>query len=658
MNWLPGFFAPAAAWLFLLLLPLIAFYFLKLKRPRVIIPSLVLWRQVLNDQRVNAPFQRFRRNLLLLVQILLLVVLVLAAMQPFLPGDRDRAQRLPVLIDTSASMGAVDRPGGITRLDAAKERIGAMIDNLLPDQQMCLISVNATARQETVFTGDTQLLREALGKLVVHDVAGNLEDGLRMAEALGRGDSFDTLVLVSDGNFPEQAFLDLQFGIDFRKLAPGGANLGITACSARRAGNASWDLFVELRNAADAPSTATLSIKAGSEAGSEVLASRIITVRPEAPQRLVFRIDGRDATLLSLQLTPEGFDALDSDNVAYMRLQQNRPLNVFAPETFPTARRALGTLPDVVVHPSAADANAADGAQPGSFDLLVSNRGQDAEIPAVLSCIFGPVPAELADLVTVLDQPGEIVDWNRDSPLFEHVNLREIILMDTAVAAGGADSTAFGGRDYRVLVEGRSGPLMVEKESPAGRSIRAFFDPDRSTFPFRVAFPVFITNLVNEALAATGLAETRAQPTGVLESVALQPGSRTTIVAPDGSRLSADADAGGRLSGVVARQAGSYRIDTGTGEIVTGASLLSPLESSLTSVDTIAFNELSVTASADNEAAATDKPLWRHLAIAALALLVVEWWLFHKRPFAVKPRSQPRSPSVTGPKKVTGPKRA
>ena len=74
MIWWP-FIASQWAWLFLLFVPLVIFYFLKLKRPRLEIPSLALWRSVLNDQRVNSPFQRFKRNLLLLyLQILLLLV--------------------------------------------------------------------------------------------------------------------------------------------------------------------------------------------------------------------------------------------------------------------------------------------------------------------------------------------------------------------------------------------------------------------------------------------------------------------------------------------------------------------------------------------------------------------------------------------------------
>src|SRR6187402_3928330 len=101
-----SFSALSSAWLFALLVPLVIFYFLKLKRPRQTISSLVLWKQVLSDQRVNSPFQRFKRNLLLLLQILLLILLVLAAMQPFLRRTTGKAARLPILLDVSASMAA------------------------------------------------------------------------------------------------------------------------------------------------------------------------------------------------------------------------------------------------------------------------------------------------------------------------------------------------------------------------------------------------------------------------------------------------------------------------------------------------------------------------------------------------------------------------
>src|ERR1044071_10493992 len=146
---IPTFTALSSAWLLLLTIPVVVFYFLKLRRPRQVIPSLVLWRQVLADQRVNSPFQRFKRNILLLLQLLLLALLVLAAMQPVLRRLSSGASRLPVLIDNSASMAALDQPNGQTRLDAAKAKVRELIDHLPPDQELSLIAFAKSARRLT-----------------------------------------------------------------------------------------------------------------------------------------------------------------------------------------------------------------------------------------------------------------------------------------------------------------------------------------------------------------------------------------------------------------------------------------------------------------------------------------------------------------------------
>ena len=113
MN-LPGFRFPMGAWFFLALIPLVILYFLKLKRPRMEISSLALWQSVVNDQRVNSPFQKFKRNILLLLQALLLCLLALAAMQPFMRGAAERADYLPILVDCSASMAACARGPSIS----------------------------------------------------------------------------------------------------------------------------------------------------------------------------------------------------------------------------------------------------------------------------------------------------------------------------------------------------------------------------------------------------------------------------------------------------------------------------------------------------------------------------------------------------------------
>src|SRR5258708_15417729 len=260
MSWWP-FIANQWAWMFLLLVPLVIFYFLKLKRPRLDIPSLAVWRSVLNDQRVNSPFQRFKRNILLLLQILLLVCLVLAAMQPYMPTGTDRAEHLPILIDTSASMAAVDETG-LSCLDAAKKEVRKLINDLLPNQKLCLIAVSSTARRLTDFTDNQRVLRDALDQLEVSQVASRLEDALRMTQAMARTVPIETVVLYTDGNVPADVDFELPFQLNFQKLPPAGRNMGITALNARRT-DARWDVFVRIEGSRNAEKKEEPPISAG-----------------------------------------------------------------------------------------------------------------------------------------------------------------------------------------------------------------------------------------------------------------------------------------------------------------------------------------------------------------------------------------------------------
>src|SRR5512135_3773552 len=110
------------AWAVLAGIPvgIIALYFLKLRRRPVQVPSTLLWRRSLEDLHVNSPFQRLRRNLLLFLQLLAVLLAMLALTGPRVKGTSGQGQRYIFTIDNSASMGATDAGGRSTRLDRAK----------------------------------------------------------------------------------------------------------------------------------------------------------------------------------------------------------------------------------------------------------------------------------------------------------------------------------------------------------------------------------------------------------------------------------------------------------------------------------------------------------------------------------------------------------
>ena len=98
------------AWAVLAGIPvgIIALYFLKLRRRPVQVPSTLLWRRSLEDLHVNSLFQRLRRNLLLFLQLLAVLLAMLALAGPRVNGTTGQGQRFVLAIDNSASMSATD----------------------------------------------------------------------------------------------------------------------------------------------------------------------------------------------------------------------------------------------------------------------------------------------------------------------------------------------------------------------------------------------------------------------------------------------------------------------------------------------------------------------------------------------------------------------
>jgi Ca-activated chloride channel family protein len=618
-----GFSSWTNAWLFALLAPLVIFYFLKLRRPQREIPSLALWRQVINDQRVNSPFQKFKRNLLLLFQILLLSSLALAAMQPFRPSGAKSARYQPILIDCSASMAALDVPDGQSRLEDAKREIRKLIDNLLPDQRIALIAVHSSARRLTDFTDNKRVLHEALDRLAVSQVPSRLEDGLRMAQALSRTVRIESVLLFSDGNVPDQIEFELPFQLNYQRLKPGGTNVGITDFNARRT-QTGWDVFARLEASEKTKGSVDVDLRQdGQSIGHET-----VVIEGGKAERLVFRVNAAQAVSLELTITPDGFDSLSADNTAYLDLPEPRPLAVYCPAEMKSYRHALRALKEIELHPGEA------GATPANVDLRFTDQAEPAGPEGMVTVHVGVIPGDLQSLVDVETGLVEVVDWSRTAPLLQHVQLFDVQIADNPKSREGVSERDYELAGYEILAQGRNGPLILEKTGDGKLDYFLLFHTDRSSLPYRVGFPILISNAVQIALQSSALSEARALPTGVLPPLRGEPESSYSVSGPDRVTETIVSDKQGILSGVPAPVIGRYTV-AHSGDTVGsfGVSLMSSGETQLTSVGKLQFPEVSV--GSDAPMVKSDTPLWGWLAIAGLILLLVEWWYFQRRPGGV-----------------------
>jgi len=616
MTW-PSFIFPFGAWFFLALIPLVILYFLKLKRPRHTISSLVLWQAVIDDQRVNSPFQRFRRNLLLLLQLIMLSLVILALMQPFLSGDPEGGEFVPVLIDCSASMASTSADGTQTRLDLAKEQAR----QLFGAQKIALFSFASTGRRLTEFTHDEHQLKRALEKLQPTDLPGRLDDVLRVAAAYSRAYPIDQAIVITDGNVSDTIDFELPFDLDVRKVDPGGPNVGITEMNARRTGPEDWDVFLRVVGSTDDLQEAEVQLYQD----GQIYAKDMAEVALDESERFVFPLSSGEPTLLEARLVVAEGDSLATDNTAWLSLPEARDLRVRASPDLYSWRHALQVLPRM-------DVDEGSDAERPTYDLMVLNNNDQQGAESPVNVFIGTIPTDVADLVTREDDFAEVVDWNRTAPILRHVQLREVQIGQQVIFAEGASDADLEERGYEVLVSGARGPLVLQKREGLKVSFYFLFHTDQSTLPYRVAFPVLVSNAVDVALRNASLSEVTSAATGVLPPVNVEADREYTVRSPAGDEVTLTSTATGLLTGAPVGAVGRYDILDGNDVVASvGTGLLSPLETKLTAVEELKFTELNVTT---NEAAAplldTEQPLWWLLALGAFVFLLLEWWYFQR----------------------------
>src|SRR5689334_1880505 len=167
MSWLPSFTTPlpgaiAAA---LAIPALLVLYFLKLRRREMPVSSTFLWRKAIQDLQVNSPFQRLRRNLLLLLQLLILMFLLLSFSRPVSNYRPPAGKMNVILIDHSASMNARDGEGKRTRLDEAKQRARELVDSMSKNSTAMVIAFDDAAQILQPLTRDQAALKSAIDRI-------------------------------------------------------------------------------------------------------------------------------------------------------------------------------------------------------------------------------------------------------------------------------------------------------------------------------------------------------------------------------------------------------------------------------------------------------------------------------------------------------------
>jgi hypothetical protein len=582
-----------------------------------------------------------------------MVILVLALARPVVSAFFARDPHMVLVLDCSASMRAIEGgpTGRTTRFARAVDRAEEYVRSKPDATEVMVLAADRDLSILCPFTTDARLLTERLRSARATLFPADPERACRLAAEVLRDRGGGRIVLVSDGTGPTAAKLS-----DAVAKAAGAAaddvafvascvgrtddNVGIVNCAARKNDAQKTDqVLVAVRNFSSRRKEVSLEYYEGASL------RKVFPLALEAGQETsrVFSTSLPAGEVLRMRLTPGDAFAADDTAFAVVRPEKRFRVLLVADETdrffyvkaFNAMEEAVHEDSLVLSPPEYASGAAA---RAGGFDLTVF----------VKCAVPGTLP-EGTYVIVDCDVPGvarsvgrvevdRVSEWDREHPVNRYVTYHDLVVRDSRVVEIDADGAAAG---LRVLARSDRTPLVLVAETAGRRIVYFGFDVQTTELPFRVAFPAVLRNVLAwshrqraELFAARYATGDVIRPRAPLPDDGGQTATVTFLV--DGEPASHVVGLDGRRSfafsetGVVA----PCRIDVGGRSFFTAVSLLSPAESAIGPAD----------AGGDGEA--TDAPaaragvlrslfssarFWKVLLVLASALLVAEWYLFHRR---------------------------
>ena len=623
--------APAALALGLLAAPIVLLYMLRLRRREQTVSSTWLWRELVRDRAANAPWQRLRRNLLLLLQLLILAALVLALARPVLPLPGLGGGNVIVLLDASASMQTTDGAAG-PRFDDARAAVERLIGGLSGNDRLTLIRVGPTPQVLAAASADRPALRRALAAAAPENAAADWPAAFALAAGSAQGLSDPRIAIVSDGGLPE-GLPPLPGEVSFVPVGRAGDNLAISAQAARPTGN-SADLLVMVDNPGATPRSALLSLTLD----GALYDSRRVELAAGGQSAQTWSLPGAAGVVEARLAARDGApDYLPLDDRAWTLLEggdERRVLLISEGNLF--LERFFAILPGSELFRAAPDeAEQLLAAADAPFDLIVYDG---VALPAgplpSNTLVFNPqnppaaTEATDAPLLTVTGILTETTAVRLAAdPLLENVDWRALSV---------AEAQRVDAPTLSPLVEAEGGPLLLAGEVD-GRRVAVFtFDLRASDLPLQIAFPVIMANITTWLSPGRVIAaDDNLQPGA---TVTLLPDARAASVAvtlPDGSVWQQAIDRAAPVLFDQTQQTGVYRVAFGDAAGATqpggafAVNFFDATESRIQPATTLQIGTTEVT----GDAAGIEglRELWPWLLAGGLAVLLVEWWITYRR---------------------------
>lgn len=644
-------------WLAMAAVPplIIMLYFLKLRRMPVEVPSTYLWRKTIEDLHVNSIWQRLRKNLLLLLQLLAVLALILACLRPGYRGEETLGERSIFLIDNSSSMQTKDLASD--RLAEAKRQANQMVDALGSADVAMVIAFSDRADVRQGFTSDKKKLRDAIASIEATNRTTDLNEALRAASGLanpGRTSQIQdqndiqvaealpaTLFILSDGRFgiPQ---LDLG-NLQAEYISVGSEdpfNVGIVAFTVDR--NAENEAQIEAFALIQNFSATSTSVTASLNLDGELVDAAEVELDAMSNTGVSFEIENLMEGQLSLQLDAD--DDLAMDNMAYAGLDPPRQLEVVVATSGNSALEAALATPQAqavasvrLIEPdSLGTPEVQQLAQSGTIDLFIYDVCSPPEMPLANTMFIGSLPpGDTWQAEPSGEYPPFVIDINRSHPMLQYVDMGTVRIVEGSALSPPPGATELIRTDAGVLLA--VAPRDAYQDAVLGMPLLHQTDDGllpNTNWPIQRSFPVFFLNALEYLGGAVSTAGAKTVQPG--QPAILNLASRfdeVEITDPEGNKSRLQRSGGPQLIFTATDSLGFYEArPVGSDRLLQmfSVNLFSEQESNVAIAPEVQIGMEKVAAS-QQQTDIVRIEFWRWILVGALALLSVEWYLYNRR---------------------------
>ena len=463
----------------LALVPVIIFmYLLKQKAEKKEVPSLFLWKETYHNVEANTPWEKLKKNWLMILQIILLLLLIFAIMGPFLENCGRSSEHVVLVIDNSGSMNAI-HDGEKTRLDKAISEATDYVKGLRQGTGISVISSSDSAILQVTSTEDRDEAVEKIKAIEPTLNAGNAQPGVEMVKTMQSQWPSLTTVCFTDSNVEMDEVPG--YIVDVYKDKP---NVGINYLSH---GNSAGKLVILAKVTNYGKEDVTKEVTLYGD--DEILTSQSVFMAAGESKIVYFDRTNFEGSVLRAELN--GNDSLMLDNVCYDIISENKQVNILLmTEKNAYLEKVLELMEGITVTKSNDIA---------SFDSFVSQK-YDLYI---FDCMM-PENFPQNGNVIIIDAPND--------SLYKSKGVIEgaLVKAEPSEATQYIENMDFGAANVTAYQTPTWAEPFLSAETDEGKMDVAFtgdmqgqkitvfgFDLHNSELPLKMEFPLLIYNIIN-----------------------------------------------------------------------------------------------------------------------------------------------------------------